>query len=249
MASLSWKKLIPNLEVLDTKKKYFGQYLYRLELLAYGGRSINAQADVVDAIHQRISSYRHVNYGGSWQAQVSWQLQQANFEWLEYLKSQKFNLVPTLKIRVEEPKVQVYSENETDLLDFVRQIPQEFRQYGISIHCPANDEQRAMLNAGIKIVKNVPAYRYKINFRDGKYTPETKHHILTYLTNLGDIVKVSTPCREKLSKSDFGYVWDAYVYTNDINITTFMQIIHPNLIRSIIEMAAVEQVNTDNKEF
>jgi hypothetical protein len=248
MASLSWKKLIPNLEVLDTKKKYFGQYLYRLELLAYGARSINSSTDVVQAVQQRMSSYRQINYGGSWQAQVDWQLQQANFDWLEYLKREKFNLVPGLKIRVEEPKVQVYSENEYDLLDFIRKIPQEFRQYGISVYCPANDQQRAMLDAGIKIVKNTPTYRYKINFRDNKYTTETKQHILTYLDNLGEAVKVPTPCREKLSKSDFGYVWDAYVYTNDISITTFMQIIHPGLIRSIIEMAAVEQVNTDSEE-
>jgi len=248
MDSLSWKKLIPNLEVLDTKKKYFGQYLYKLELLAYGAKSINYSTDVTHTIQQRMSSYRNVNYGGSWQARVNWQLQQANFDWLEYLKREKFNLVPGLKIRVEEPKVQVYSENEYDLLDFVRKIPQEFRQYGMCVYCPANDQQRAMLDAGIKIVKNTPTYRYKINFRDNKYTAETKQHILTYLDNLGEAVKVPTPCREKLSKSDFGYVWDAYVYTNDISITTFMQIIHPNLIRSIIEMAAVEQVNTGSEE-
>jgi hypothetical protein len=248
MASLSWKKLIPKVEVQDTQKKYFGQYLYKLELLANGARSINATADIQSAITLRINSYRSVNYGGSWHAHTNWQLQQANYAWLEYLKHKKFDLAEGLKLRIEEPKVQIYSETERGLVQFITQIPQQFRQYGIAVYRPANDEQLTLLEAGIKIVKNAPKYRYKISFRDGKYAPETKQQILNYLTALEDQVKLPTRCQEQLEKMDFGYVWDCYVYTNDVNITTFIRLISPTLVRSITEMASVSQINTDNKE-
>lgn len=231
MASLSWKKLIPKVAVLDTQKKFFGQYLYKLELLAYGARSINSTADVQHAIEQRIATHRIVNYGGSWHAHNNWQLQQANYAWLEYLKQQKFNLAAGLKMRIEEPKVQVYSETERGLVQFISQIPQQFQQYGIAVYRPANDEQLALLEAGIKIVKNQPQYRYKIIFRDGKYAPETKQQILNYLTALEDQIKLPTRCRDQLEKTDFGYVWDCYVYTNDVNITTFIRLISPTLVR------------------
>jgi hypothetical protein len=248
MVSLSWKKLIPKLEVLDTQKKYFSRYLYKLELLTYGARSINSTADIAHAIQQRINSYRQVNYGGSWQAHTNWQLQQADYEWLEYLKQQKFNLADGLKLRIEEPKVQIYSETEDALVQFIRRIPSQFRQYGIAVYRPANDEQLELLEAGIKIVKTPPKYRFKISFRDGKYAPETKQQILNYLTALEDQVKLPTRCRDQLEKTDFGYVWDCVVYTNDVNITTFIRIINPALVRSITEMVSVAQINTDSEE-
>lgn len=249
MASLSWKKLIPKVEVQDTQKKYFGQYLYKLELLAYGARSINATADIQSAITLRVKSYRHVNYAGSWHAHANWQLKQANYEWLEYLKHKKFNLAEGLKLRIEEPKVQVYSETERGLVQFITQIPQQFRQYGIAVYRPADDEQLALLESGVKIVKNAPKYRYKINFRDGKYAPETKQQILNYLLALDDQIRLPERCHGQLNNGDFGYIWDCYFYTNDVNITTFVRLINPTLIRSITEMASVAQINTDNKEF
>ena len=248
MASLSWKKLIPNISVLDTQKKYFNQYLFKIELLAYGSRSINSPTGIERGIQNRMDSYRRINYAGSWHAEINRQLTHADIGWLEWLKEQKYNVPEGMKFRIEEPKVQLYSVTEDALIQFVNQIPKRYQHYVQSLTRPVDDQQLAMLEAGIKIVKNPPPYRFKVNFRDGKYQPETKQQLLNYLTALDDSVKIPERCRSQLDKEDFGYVWDCYVYTNDDGIITFMRLIHPNLIRSITEMASVAQINTDNKE-
>lgn len=245
---MSWKKLIPNAELQDTQKKYFGRYLYKLELLAYGARSINATNSIEGAIKDRIQNYRRINYGGSWQYRVSQELKKADYDWLNFLRQCKFNLGQGLKLRIEEPKIQIYSETQDQLKEFVRNIPAKYRHYALNVFEPADDQQRTMLESGLQLVKNPPKYRYKIILRDGKYGAEIKHNILNYLTALDDAVKVPDRCRGQLDKTNFGYVWDCYFYTNDSSITTFVRLIHPDLIRSITEMASVAQINTDSEE-
>lgn len=244
MDSLSWKNLVPNVEVLPTQKIFYKQYLYKLELLAHGGQSINSKYSVAKSLEARERSYRAINYGGSWAVRMSYSLAKANVEWLEYLKAFKASVAFDCKIRTEEPRIQIYASDEQDLANFVRQLPPQYAEYVISITRPASDEQRDLLLTGKKLLKSTPEYNYRVNFRDGKYELETKIHILNYLDSLGDLVRVPDHARRELTKK-YMNTWDVYIYTKDPSITTFLQIINPRLIRTIIEIAGTEDINTN----
>jgi hypothetical protein len=172
---------------------------------------------------------------------MSYSLAKADIEWLEYLKTFKAAVNFDCKIRIEEPRIQIYASNEQDLLDFVKQIPSQYIEYAASITRPANDRERDVLLSGKKLMKSTPEYNFRINFRDGKYDLDTKLHILNYLDSLGDIVRVPDHARKELTKK-YTNTWDIYIYTKDSTITTFLQLIEPRIIRTIIEMAGTEDI-------
>jgi hypothetical protein len=241
MDSLSWKNLAPNIEVLPTQKIFYKQYLYKLELVAHGGQSINSKYSVAKSLEVRERSYRAINYGGSWAVRMSHSLAKANVEWLEYLKLFKAGVSFDCKIRIEEPRIQIYASNEQDLLDFVKQLPSRYMEYAVAITRPANDREHELLQSGKKLMKSTPEYNFRINFRDGKYDIETKLHILNYLDSLGDMVRVPDHARKELTKK-YTNTWDIYIYTKDSSITTFLQLIDPRIIRTIIEMTGTEDI-------
>jgi hypothetical protein len=129
-------------------------------------------------------------------------------------------------------------------LDFVKQLPSQYIEYAAVITRPANDRERDVLQSGKKLMKSTPEYNFRINFRDGKYEVGTKLHILNYLDSLGDTVRVPDHARKELTKN-YSNTWDVYVYTKDSTITTFLQLIEPRIIRTIIEMAGTEDINTN----
>jgi hypothetical protein len=171
-------------------------------------------------------------------------LSKADIEWLEYLKLFKAGVAFDCKIRIEEPRIQIYASNEQDLLDFVGQIPLQHLNYVRSITRPANDQERELLQSGKKLMKSTPEYNFRINFRDGKYNLDTKLHLLNYLDSLGDTVRVPDHARKELTKN-YSSTWDVYIYTKDSTITTFLQLIEPRIIRAIIEMAGTQDINTN----
>jgi hypothetical protein len=244
MDSLSWKNLAPKIEVLPTQKIFYKQYLYKLELLAHGGQSIGSKYSVAKSLEVRERSYRAINYGGSWAVRMGLSLSKADIEWLEYLKLFKAAVNFDCKIRIEEPRIQIYAANEQYLLDFVSQIPLRYLDYVRSITRPANDHERELLQSGKKLMKSTPEYNFKVNFRDGKYDLDTKIHILNYLDSLGDTVRVPDHARKELTKK-YTNTWDVYIYTKDSSITTFLQLIEPRIIRTIIEMTGTEDINTN----
>jgi len=243
MDSLSWKKLIPSIQVLPTQKLYFNQFLYRLELEAYASQCVNATTDVESAIAYRRNTYRNINFAGSWERRMNRQLDRADTAWLTYLKTFKENPPFEFKFRAEEPRVQIYVNDIDSLYKWVAKLPKYYKAYVKGITMPRNLEEETAIRSGLHIVKKTPEYRYKVFFRDGKYDLDNKRSILNYLIGLGDVVKVPTHCREELTKG-YSTVWDAYIYTNDASITTFLQIINPRLIRRIIETTAIADINT-----
>lgn len=244
MDSLYWKQLTPNIDIKYTTKLFYKKYLYRLELTAYGGASINTTLDINTSLAFRHKSYREINYGGSWRAKMRSQLKQADPAWLTYLQQFKRSVNFDCNIRIEEPKLQIYTNLDSELEEFVRKLPKEFNQYVSGISIPKNDQELALLQAGKKIVKKNPKYPFKLIFRDGNYDIQNKNNILNYLDSLGDIVRIPEHCRSQLSKP-YTSIWECYVYTKDLGLITFLQIIDPKLIRSIIEMATIEDINND----
>ena len=243
MDSLYWKKLIPDIKIVPSTQLFYKQYVYRLELQAYAGKCISNPATIEETLALRNISYRKINYGGSWGAKVNRNLKNADVEWLKYLQSFRLANLNNLKIRIEEPAIQIYSSDEQDLVNFVRDLPAEFKKYVTSISRPESDQTMDLILSGKKVVKKHPTYEFKICFRDGNYSYNVRNDVMNYLDSLDDLVRIPKHFREQFTKS-YDTIWDCYIYSNDLKLATFIQLINPNLIRTIIEMATVNKINT-----
>lgn len=243
MDSLYWKKLIPDIKIVPSTQLFYKQYVYRLELQAYAGKCISSPATIEETLAVRKISYRQINYGGSWRSRINRNLKNADVAWLKYLQTFRQANSNNLKIRIEEPAVQIYSSNEQNLIDFVRDLPNEFKKYVTSISRPESNQTMNLILAGKKVVKKQPTYEFKICFRDGNYNYNVRSDVMNYLNSLGDLVRIPEHFRDQFTKP-YDTIWDCYIYSNDIKLATFIQLINPNLIRSIIEMAVVDEINT-----
>jgi hypothetical protein len=243
MDSLFWKNLVPDIQVLPATKLFYKQYVYKLEMLAYAGKSVSTSMTVEESLAYRKISMRQINYGGSWAVRSKQNIKNADVEWLKYLKGFKQSPTFNCKIRIEEPSIQIYSDNEKDLYNFVAELPNDYKKYVTGIARPETDQVKSLMLAGKKVVKKPPTYEFKICFRDGNYEPSTRQSVLNYLDGLGNLVRIPKHFKEEFNKP-YNNIWDCYIYSNDINIATFIQLINPNLIRSIIEMAVVDEINT-----
>jgi len=244
MDSLYWNKLIPDIQVLPTTQLFFKQYVYRLELLAYAGKCINNSVAIEESLAYRKMNHRQINYGGSWVAKSKENVKNSDVEWLKYLQKFKQTLDSNFKIRVEEPKLQIYSESEEDLYEFVRALPAEYRKYVVSVSKPESSAAENLILSGKKIQRKTPTYRFKLLFRDGSYDMDVRRSVLQYLESIDTLVRIPVHFKEAFTRP-YNAIWDCYLYSNDVKIATFIQLINPNLIRSIIEMATVDEINTN----
>ena len=109
-----------------------------------------------------------------------------------------------------------------------------------SVSGPANKEAESLLNSGAIIRKKDIGYRYKIIIKDGRYTMEDKNNLWAFLSNFGpDDIKVSATGLEMLRKST-GFVWNLYLYSNDLSITTFLNLIKPGIVLNSHELVILE---------
>ena len=238
-----WTNYNPNIDIDHTLKKYYGQYLYKLVLYAPGGRVIDSKLPVVDALIRRRehSKYRFKSSGNWWLYRNNKDIDKADIAFLEVLKSVRQNRALGLKIRVEEPYVQIYADAETKLQDFVEQHCMVFpRNYIIGFAGPENLETERVLDSGAIIRRVDTGYRYKVVIRDGRYSTETKQQILRYITALGPEQAKLSPSAVVNLRSSGNYIWNLYLYVNDPSVTSFIELISPGSVLNIHEMVIVD---------
>jgi hypothetical protein len=231
-----WTQCNPKIALEDTTKKFFGQYLYRMVVYAPASRLIRDKKPVAVCLEHAKNLTRNIN-AGYWGLRRDRNLNEADVDFLERLKSVAANKDLNVKLRAEEPYVQIYADSPERLEELVRnEFAAEHRRYVQSISRPADDKAADILNSGAILRKKDVGFRYKILIRDGKYPGEVKQNLLRYLTNLdSDIVKISKTGLETLNKS-YSYVWNLYLYTNDADIVTFLNLLHPNIVLNIHEL-------------
>ena len=236
MDTLWWTQSNPKILIEPTTKKFFGRYLYRLCVYAPGGRIIHSKRSVESEVDYRKSLQKNITYG--WWARGR-DIGNADAELLTIIKSIKQNPAHNLKLRVEEPRIQIYAETEQELQDLVKNYFGKFWQNIETITGPTDSAAEAVLNSGAIIRKTATGYRYKVIVRDGRYDANIRASILQYLDNLGpETVGYPKSLREMFSKES-GYVWNCYFYTNDLTINSFLNIMAPGLISNFHELVVV----------
>jgi len=242
MDILYWINLNSKIKIHNTKKIYFGRYVYRLEIFCPGGRFIYDEHSSIRELIEQKQIFELGIYSRSWPSNYNHRhrkyIDQAAESQLETLK--KLLTDSAIKIRVEEPKVQIYAESEQDLKNFIKKFSSEDQTRVSSITVPKDSKSEILLkeNKIIRESRRNP-YRYKVSMRDCRVDPGTKINLLNYLESLEDLVFLPRGPREMM-KTPFSSFWGVYFYTNDLSINTFVELIRPGIISNINEIVVAE---------
>jgi hypothetical protein len=193
-------------------------------------------------LRERIESTRYLNKGGSWRAALlNKDLEKAKVDQLENLRQIRIDYGDTIKFRIEEPNVGIYTETEEELRVVANRIDTEYQSNIQGVQFPENDIQLSLLKEGriIMAPNSKIEYRYKVMFRDGTYSNEVKQQILNYIDGLEEDALLSKGTRAMLAKP-YPYMWGTFAYFNDISALTFLNIICPNIVLKIHERTLAE---------
>ncbi len=197
-----------------------------------------------EAVEYRRAHARSYNWAGSWlhgQHRGN-SLAITDVSLLTIARDIKNRYGNTIRIRVEEPMIQYYSDSQETLKEIAREFtrPHDYRSCVKEINGPESVEQAEILLTGAIIRRNTPDYRYKVVLRDGRYSVEIKRQVLSYLENLGDQIRLTPRCQEMLA-SPFIHCWGVFFYTDDPDLTIMLRIIAPDLVGNIHELIVLDK--------
>jgi len=240
MDLLYWTQLNPNIVYEPTRKQFYGRFCYKLILTVYGARIINGKDTVANevALRQRLSqTRRNYNYGGSWMRSSQDDFDKIDPVQLETMRSIKNGYGSAIKIRIEEPWVQIYTEDLQTLKDIAGRFTQTQQHSITGVSFPDSNESKQLLEAGKILVKSVNkiGFKYKVFLKDGSYSPDIKRSVFDYLTALGNDVKVSAATQTMLSNGH-SFIWGCFLYVNDPAVMTMVSLISPRMVGKIHEL-------------
>jgi hypothetical protein len=237
MDTLFWTQCNPNIDIGHTTKKYFGQYLYKIVVYAPAGRLIDSKDQLDTALESRKLMAKNINYGGYWGHHRHRDLDRADPVFLEKLRNLRHDKSLNIKMRVEEPKIQIYANNDDELRDLVNtHFSLSEKLLLESFYGPESAYSENLLNSGAIIRRTNIGYKYKVMLKDGRYSADVKSQLLTYISNVGDEqIKLSKTGWDMLSKNT-GFIWNLYFYTNDLNVVTFINLISPGIVSNSHEL-------------
>ena len=225
-----WRNKNKSVKFEETTKQFFGKYLYRMRLQVHGGRIIQDNTDYEKAIESR-RQFRQFNPGGYWGRPVTSDLDKIDIQLLNLIRTVKDNN-PNLKLRTEEPEIQVYAETEQELKSLVDQLG-TYQHIVIAVSGPDSVATQELLKTGVIIRKKEFGYRYKFVLRDGRCSVATKRQILDYIEGLGPEEAKVTPGVKNMLLSPYDGFWNIWFYANDDRVATFLEIIHPGAVLNI----------------
>lgn len=227
----------PDIRVQQSKQLLYGRYPYRLVIRCHGSHMLRYPEPFEDQL-QWSSQWRNINYGGSWRYR---QHQKPNADELKLLTNLKLYREESalleseeIKMRIENPLIQIYAKDIKQLEEFVTDVFANFKHSDFleSITLPKNSKDLDLLTQGY-VLRSHTDYAFKVNLRDGKYNHVTRSNLLKYLDQLGPDVSVPKSTRLALEKNKGDFIWSAYFYCMDENITLMISMMDPRLIRSI----------------
>jgi len=233
--------LNPTAKIVDTKKKFFNRYLYKIVFHVPACRlvAMKSDCDISEQLGVRKLMLSTYHYGPGYNgyalaASRDRRLIDANVSQLEYFKKIILEHEGQIKIRIEEPTLTIYADNESLLLN----IADPEKAAVTEFHRPSGAAAVAALNRGECIVKTATEYTHKVVFKELAIGAESKANIYSYLTGLGDIVKMTKGCERNLRENRFWFT-SSYFYTKDESILTFLNLIAPGAVAGIYKLTVL----------
>ena len=236
-----WKSLKPNskpdIEFKQTKKQFFGRYLWRLEVHAECSDLANpCYKDMMAEVAKRKLRAQMRNYGGSWRYDRLDRYDNVDYVLLQTIRNMRETYKDTIKIRCEDPWVQFYAETEDELKVIAQCLGKEECILAI---CGPTPGTEAILTGDKIIGSKKILHRYKITLRDGNYNLTSKLQILDLLEAQGEEVKIPASLRHGLTR-DYTGMWGTFFYANEASVTTMLNLIHPGIVGKIHEVVHLD---------
>jgi hypothetical protein len=208
-----------------------------MNINAIGARSILSDENISYAIMMRISNSNLYRVQNFWlQQRYRYQnLENADVFLLENLRRIKTKYANIVKVRVEEPNVQIYSENEEMLKEIVKEFNTVDLDFISKITGPESGTENILLNNSI-IVKTDPGFKYKLTLRTGQFDINTKHQLLNYIDNLDNQVYCNAAGRNALASNHKSVYTAPFLLVNDLSLAVFINLISPGVVTNIHEL-------------
>jgi hypothetical protein len=158
---------------------------------------------------------------------------------LTKLREFRLSKNPDYKIRVEDPYIQIYAETEDSLKQFAADYLANYTHFIEIATGPADDATAELLREGAIIRRRATQYRYKVIFRDGRYSRECRNAVLNYLANLGPEMANVPDHTAKMFSENSPWIWNCYCHVNDNGVLDFLRLIEPGLILNCNELVVI----------
>ena len=201
---------------------------------------MKSDCDISEQLEVRQKMLSTYHYGSGYNSSYAMavhrdrRLIDANVSQLEYFKKIVVEHEGQIKIRIEEPFLTIYADDESLLLN----IADPEKVAVTEFHRPSGTAAVAALNRGECIVKTATEYTHKVVFKELAIGAESKASIYNYLTGLGDIVKMTKGCERNLRENRFWFT-TSYFYTKDESILTFLNLIAPGVVAGIYKLTVL----------
>ena len=240
---LLWNNISDCVRIVSTTKKFYNQHLYKIVVYCPAARIIldkprrGTLADALARREQALSKFMHYNTlrGGARQ-----HISYAALEQLKYFEHVKNSHSNTIRIRVEEPAISIYSNDESTLYQIAQDSP--FPDRIREIHRPDNLAAEQALNQGHILIKKDTNFMFKVVLRESNNADSAnKQSLVDYLYNLSldDEVSFSKSLIRNLNAKRTWFP-GGYFYAKDEKICTFINLICPGMLSGIFKLSKVE---------
>lgn len=234
-----WTKLNPTVKNVKVKKLFFGRYLYKIKFYCPGSRSIYSKTfkDLRDIIYSRLNSEtKFYNYAGSWYSLCRNDNLSQNVRFNQLQFFQNLKEFKNFSIRVEEPFISVYSNDEKDLYQISKICyPDRLRE----IHSPESIIAQHILLEGDIIGSSKNKFKYKVILKPYNFKNNSdKDFLKNTLDNISESIKLTKSIVNFISSSHMWYQ-GGYIYVLDSSTATFLKLAFPNLISSIFKVRSL----------
>lgn len=239
MDMLSWTKLTPTCKVRDTVKLFYGQYLYKavlhIPLAGVIRQDKNSKLSIESLVDIRKTNYKKFNLHSNWitrsNAMRKNQYSEVDIDQLKYWQQAFADYKDQLKHRIEEPWIQVYSNDEQLMYDLIKHNKKSLTEF----YRPKNDDSRQILQSNQIIVKKPTDYQYKIYLKEGyNLSADMRTSLAQYFDSLGDDVKLTKAVYHNLFTRKLWFT-GGYFYAKDDKILTFLSLMAPGFISGIFK--------------
>lgn len=229
---------------VDSRRLFYGKYLYKAVVSLPKARIIYDSAPVTECITRRHTYHlsMHMFRNQVHNAADTY----SRFKEMYRISEERLNYYRTvylesrdLRFRVEEPWLDIYSNDYAELTAILRYDPDP--QYN-EIHRPATDATRAIIERGEMVATDRHnGVDYRVNVREGFLKHDIRNILLSLAETYPTDVYLPKRFKEKISNSA-GHTWlSGYFYVNDLKLLTFINLVDPNFVTSFFKLTRPEQ--------
>ena len=233
-----WYNINPSIKIVETTKKFYSKYLYKI-VYELPGVSLLPYTRNEEHFLYKIATYESRRWGGYRPATAGHLLSTETAVKL-LLLYKVYSGSSDLRFRTEGHNISIFSNN----LDYLYEIA-TVNLSGCSGHIttvsmPLSQYSQDILEEDYIIVRTPTDYLYRVNLKNGWSSKTDIVNLANYLEVIKDEVKVTQGFLEDLKKQH-KYLTGRYFYVRDPKLVDMLVLIAPLLILSIQKLKVIQK--------